>query len=132
MEINFNGIVGGGNPRCSGGRDRQRVHREVAPFGVGFPVTPECDPGLAVKRLHVLPPGADLERCAVDKLRRNLVTYVESELESLVTDGAENTKPTAGFHRLFQRAVIESSSREEVTGADVLAAILAEREARAA
>ena len=70
----------------------------------------------------------------IDKLRRNLVTYVESELENLVTDGSEDSKPTAGFQRVIQRAVIhvQSSGREEVTGANVLVAIFAEREARAA
>jgi ATP-dependent Clp protease ATP-binding subunit ClpA len=70
----------------------------------------------------------------MDKLRRNLVTYVESELEDLVTDGAEDAKPTAGFQRVVQRAVIhvQSSGREEVTGANVLIAIFAERESHAA
>jgi hypothetical protein len=71
---------------------------------------------------------------AVDKLRRNLVTYVESELENMVTDGAEDSKPTAGFQRVIQRAVIhvQSSGREEVTGANLLVAIFAERESHAA
>src|SRR3978361_653703 len=70
----------------------------------------------------------------IDKLRRNLVSYVESELENLVTDGAEDSKPTAGFQRVIQRAVIhvQSSGREEVTGANVLVAIFAERESHAA
>src|SRR5260370_4928174 len=70
----------------------------------------------------------------IDKLRRNLVTYVESELENLVTDGSEESKPTAGFWRVFQRAVIhvQSLGREEVTGANVLVGIFAERESRAA
>jgi ATP-dependent Clp protease ATP-binding subunit ClpA len=70
----------------------------------------------------------------IDKLRRNLVTYVESELENLVTDGSEDSKPTAGFQRVMQRAVIhvQSSGRDEVTGANVLVAIFAERESHAA
>src|SRR6202047_1434756 len=70
----------------------------------------------------------------LDKLRRNLVAYVESELENLVTDGGEDSKPTAGFQRVIQRAVIhvQSSGREEVTGANVLVAIFAERESHAA
>jgi ATP-dependent Clp protease ATP-binding subunit ClpA len=70
----------------------------------------------------------------IDKLRRSLVTYVESELEELVTDGSEDSKPTAGFQRTIQRAVIhvQSSGREEVTGAHVLVAIFAERESHAA
>jgi ATP-dependent Clp protease ATP-binding subunit ClpA len=70
----------------------------------------------------------------IDKLRRGLVTYVESELEELVTDGSEDSKPTAGFQRTIQRAVIhvQSSGGEEVTGANVLVAIFAERESHAA
>src|ERR1700685_1740187 len=80
--------------------------------------------------------AAVMRACNVDldKLRRNLVAYVESELENLVTDGAEDSKPTAGFQRVIQRAVIhvQSSGREEVTGANVLVAIFAERESHAA
>ena len=65
---------------------------------------------------------------------RSLVAYLESELENLVTDGDEDSKPTAGFQRVIQRAVIhvQSSGREEVTGANVLVAIFAERESHAA
>ena len=46
----------------------------------------------------------------------------------------EEAKPTAGFQRVVQRAVIhvQSSGREEVTGANVLVAIFAERESHAA
>src|SRR6202165_1747342 len=80
--------------------------------------------------------AAVMKACNVDieKLRRNLVSYVESELENLVTDGSEDSKPTAGFQRVIQRAVIhvQSSGREEVTGANVLVAIFAERESHAA
>src|ERR1700716_3288811 len=70
----------------------------------------------------------------VDKLRRSLIAYLESELENLIADGAEDSKPTAGFKRVIQRAVIhvQSSGREEVTGANVLVAIFAERESHAA
>jgi hypothetical protein len=80
--------------------------------------------------------AADVMRACnvdIDKLRRNLVTYVESELESLVTDGSEESMPTAGFQRVFQRAAIrvQSSGREEMTGADVLVSIFFEREANA-
>ena len=80
--------------------------------------------------------AAVMRACNVDleKLRRNLVAYVESELENLVTESAEDSKPTAGFQRVIQRAVIhvQSSGREEVTGANVLVAIFAERESHAA
>src|SRR6201996_4696442 len=80
--------------------------------------------------------AAVMRACNVDleKLRRSLVAYLESELDNLVTDGAEDSKPTAGFQRVIQRAVIhvQSSGREEVTGANVLVAMFAERESHAA
>src|SRR6516225_104901 len=80
--------------------------------------------------------AAVMRACNVDlqKLRRRLVAYLESELDNLITDGAEDSKPTAGFQRVIQRAVIhvQSSGREEVTGANVLVAIFAERESHAA
>src|ERR1700738_1173981 len=80
--------------------------------------------------------AAVMRACNVDldKLRRSLTAYLESELENLVSDGNEDSKPTAGFQRVIQRAVIhvQSSGRDEVTGANVLVAIFAERESHAA
>src|SRR3989442_160229 len=80
--------------------------------------------------------AAVMRACNVDldKLRRSLTAYLESELENLVSDGNDDSKPTAGFQRVIQRAVIhvQSSGREEVTGANVLVAIFAERESHAA
>jgi ATP-dependent Clp protease ATP-binding subunit ClpA len=80
--------------------------------------------------------AAVMRACNVDLdvLRRNLVEYIDTELENLVSDGREDAKPTAGFQRVIQRAVIhvQSSGREEVTGANVLVAIFAERESHAA
>ena len=77
-----------------------------------------------------------MRACNVDlkKLRRSVIAYLDSELDNLVTDGAEDSKPTAGFQRVIQRAVIhaQSSGREEATGANVLVAIFAERESHAA
>ncbi len=70
----------------------------------------------------------------VDELRNSLVTYIDTELVNLVSDEVLESKPTAGFQRVIQRAVIhvQSSGREEVTGANVLVAIFAERESHAA
>jgi len=70
----------------------------------------------------------------VDTLKRSLVEYVDTELANLIGDGRQDAKPTAGFQRVIQRAVIhvQSSGREEVTGANVLVAIFAERESHAA
>ena len=80
--------------------------------------------------------AAVMRACNVDtdKLRRALTDYIDTELANLVTDFDEDAKPTAGFQRVIQRAVIhvQSSGREEVTGANVLVAIFAERESHAA
>ena len=80
--------------------------------------------------------SAVLRACSIDLdlLRKNLRDYIERELENLVSDGREDAKPTTGFNRVIQRAVIhvQSSGREEVTGANVLVAIFAERESHAA
>src|SRR3569833_2232605 len=76
--------------------------------------------------------AAVMRACSVDldKLRTSLVNYLETEFENLVTDGADDAKPTAGFQRVIQRAVlhVQSSGREEVTGANVLVALVSERE----
>src|SRR6201987_2875191 len=80
--------------------------------------------------------AAVMRACNVDldKLGRSLTAYLESELENLVSDGNEDSKPTAGFQRVIQRAVIhvQSSGREEVTGANVLVEVFAEGESHAA
>src|SRR5450631_3965036 len=80
--------------------------------------------------------AAVLRACTVDLdlLRKNLREYIDQELDNLVSEDREDAKPTAGFQRVIQRAVIhvQSSGREEVTGANVLVAIFAERESHAA
>ncbi|SMC67068.1 ATP-dependent Clp protease ATP-binding subunit ClpA [Rhizobium sp. RU36D] len=70
----------------------------------------------------------------LDVLRKTVSDYVDNELANLVTGYDEDSKPTSGFQRVIQRAVIhvQSSGREEVTGANVLVAIFAERESHAA
>jgi len=77
-----------------------------------------------------------LSACDVDlaALRTTLANYVDNELRSLVVDDGEDAKPTSSFQRVIQRAVIhvQSSGREEVTGANVLVAIFSERESHAA
>lgn len=78
---------------------------------------------------------AVLRACGVDvtKLRAELIEYLDSELSNLVTSRSEDAKPTAGFQRVLQRAAIhvQSSGREEVTGANVLVALFSERESHA-
>ena len=79
---------------------------------------------------------AVMEACGVDivLLRTNLTNYIDNELTGLIVDDDEDCKPTAGFQRVIQRAVIhvQSSGRDEVTGANVLVAMFAERESHAA
>ncbi|WP_458791142.1 ATP-dependent Clp protease ATP-binding subunit ClpA [Yoonia sp. MH D7] len=78
-----------------------------------------------------------MQACAVnlDDLRKDLVDFIDDDLSTLITDieGSEAV-PTAAFQRVIQRAAIhvQSSGRTEVTGANVLVAIFAERESNAA
>ena len=78
-----------------------------------------------------------MKACSVnlDELRKTLDDFIEDDLSTLVTDveGSEAV-PTAAFQRVIQRAAIhvQSSGRTEVTGANVLVAIFAERESNAA
>ena len=78
-----------------------------------------------------------MKACSVDteELRQTLVEFIDDELANLITDidGSEAV-PTAAFQRVIQRAAIhvQSSGRTEVTGANVLVAIFAERESNAA
>ncbi len=80
--------------------------------------------------------AAVLRACNVDLdlLRKNVVNYIDTELENIIVETADEAKATAGFQRVVQRAAIhvQSSGREEVTGANVLVAIFAERETHAA
>ncbi len=80
--------------------------------------------------------AAVLRACGVDldALRKTVVQYLDTELENLVVDSQEEAKATNGFQRVVQRAAfhVQSSGREEVTGANVLVAIFAERETHAA
>ena len=78
-----------------------------------------------------------MQACSVDltDLKKTLVDFIDDDLSTLVTDveGSEAV-PTAAFQRVIQRAAIhvQSSGRTEVTGANVLVAIFAERESNAA
>ena len=76
-----------------------------------------------------------LRACGVDldKLRTELNEFLEKELSGLATDRTGEPKPTAGFQRVVQRAAIhvQSSGRDEVTGANVLVALFSERESHA-
>jgi ATP-dependent Clp protease ATP-binding subunit ClpA len=75
--------------------------------------------------------GCDVD---IDALKTDLEDFINEELDSLVVQNGQDARPTAAFQRVIQRAVIhvQSSGREEVTGANVLVAIFAERESHAA
>ena len=72
--------------------------------------------------------GADL-----GELKATVAHYLDSELESLKLDGKSDPSPTSGFQRVVQRAIlhVQSSGRDEVTGANVLVALFSERESYA-
>ncbi len=78
---------------------------------------------------------AVLRSCGVDldDLKSKIMHYIETDLSYLVNFEIEEAKPTNTFQRVLQRAAIhvQSSGREEVTGANVLVAMFSERESHA-
>ena len=78
---------------------------------------------------------AVLKACDVDleRLGADLIEFLDKELNEIDNPRNVEPKPTAGFQRVVQRAVIhvQSSGREEVTGANVLVALFSERESHA-
>jgi ATP-dependent Clp protease ATP-binding subunit ClpA len=76
-----------------------------------------------------------MRACNVDleQLSQVLTGFLDEDLDELVVSSGEDPKPTAGFQRVVQRAAIhvQSSNREEVTGANVLVALFSERESHA-
>ena len=69
----------------------------------------------------------------LDALRNALTKYVDEDLATLTIEDGEDAKPTTGFQRVVQRAVlhVQNSGRDEVTGANVLVALFSERESHA-
>jgi ATP-dependent Clp protease ATP-binding subunit ClpA len=76
-----------------------------------------------------------LTACKVDldKLRRDLVNYLDNDCASFVVEDGGQVLPTQAFHRVVQRAMlhVEGASRNEVTGANVIVAIFAEKDSHA-
>ena len=72
--------------------------------------------------------GVDLE-----ELGKQVALYLDTELDTLKADATVDPSPTAGFQRVVQRAIlhVQSSGREDVTGANVLVALFSERESHA-
>ena len=69
----------------------------------------------------------------VDDISDQIEQYLETELTYLINKDSGEAKPTTAFQRVLQRAAIhvQSSGREEVTGANVLVALFSERESHA-
>ncbi|MFK7839856.1 MAG: ATP-dependent Clp protease ATP-binding subunit ClpA [Bdellovibrionales bacterium] len=78
---------------------------------------------------------AVLRSCGIDmeELKDQLIAYIKTELNYLISTEMDEAKPTTAFQRVLQRAAIhvQSSGREEVTGANVLVALFSERESHA-
>ena len=78
---------------------------------------------------------AVLRSCGISltDLKEQLEQYLDHELGYLVSAEGDEAKPTTAFQRVLQRAAIhvQSSGREEVTGANVLVALFSERESHA-
>jgi len=78
---------------------------------------------------------AVLRSCGIDlaDLTDSLTHYIDNDLSNLISFEMEESKPTNAFQRVLQRAAIhvQSSGREEVTGANVLVALFSERESHA-
>ena len=76
-----------------------------------------------------------MSSCGVDlgELKTTVAHYLDTELDSLKVDAATDPSPTSGFQRVVQRAIlhVQSSGRDEVTGANVLVALFSERESYA-
>lgn len=76
-----------------------------------------------------------MSACGVDlgELKTTVAHYLDTELEALKVDQATDPSPTSGFQRVVQRAIlhVQSSGRDEVTGANVLVALFSERESYA-
>ena len=72
---------------------------------------------------------AVLNACNVKSeiLRTELSNYLEDQDSQLALEEFEEARPTASFQRVIQRALIhvQSSGREEVTGANILVSVLA-------
>ncbi len=75
-----------------------------------------------------------LRNIELDRLKRDLVGYIDSPLSNLVRDARGSAGPTVGFQRVLQRAAmrVQASGHSNVTGADLVASLLSERPSYAA
>src|SRR6056300_1145370 len=71
---------------------------------------------------------------SIEELRGDLVEFIDSTTPLLgEEEDGRDTQPTLGFQRVLQRAVfhVQSSGKQEVTGANILVAIFSEQESQA-
>ncbi|MBE9516882.1 MAG: ATP-dependent Clp protease ATP-binding subunit ClpA [Proteobacteria bacterium] len=69
----------------------------------------------------------------VDSLRKSIGEFLEQNVPKVPGAADVDTQPTLGFQRVIQRAVlhVQGAGKKEVTGANVLVAIFAEKESHA-
>ena len=76
-----------------------------------------------------------LSACSIDDkaLKKELENFITKNLKELQKSNEDEIKPTLGFQRVIQRAVIhvQSSGNVEANGANVLVALFSERESHA-
>ncbi|WDM84942.1 AAA family ATPase [Ehrlichia sp. JZT12] len=73
-------------------------------------------------------------RVSIDKLKITIINFLRYEVPTLIDKSIAEVKPTAIFERLVHRAIIHAhtSGKSEVTGANILAEILSEKDSYSA
>ncbi|MEW6611946.1 MAG: ATP-dependent Clp protease ATP-binding subunit ClpA [Pseudomonadota bacterium] len=76
-----------------------------------------------------------LEACGADisALRQEVTQFLNEGIRPVGPENTVKTQPSIGFQRVLQRALyhVQSSGKEEVTGANILVALFSERESHA-
>ncbi len=76
-----------------------------------------------------------MRKCGVnqEKLRHDLIHFLENDLSALVIDKAQEAKPTAAFQRIIHRAAVHvhAAGKTKVTGVNVLTELFSERDSHA-
>ena len=82
------------------------------------------------------PVASDILRACganIDNLRKDVTEFLNETTPLMPQGDDRETQPTLGFQRVLQRAVfhVQSSGKQEVSGANVLVAIFSEQESQA-
>ncbi len=76
-----------------------------------------------------------LRACGADinELRTAVLEFIDNNTSIASGSGEVDTQPTVGFQRVIQRAIlhVQSASKKEVTGANILVALFGEKESHA-